>query len=71
MVRFEVRFDCGDDDRSPAWVVLRFENIGTPDARFGAMVAEFTTKSAAEDAATAWNRSVTYAKFTVSPSLVA
>ena len=71
MVRFEVRFDCGDDDRSPAWVVLRFEHIGSPDARYGTMVAEFTSRVAAEDAAAAWNRSVNYAKFTLSPSLVA
>ena len=71
MVRFEVRFDCGNDDRSPAWVVLRFENLGTADARFGAMVAEFTSKAAAENAALKWNRSVNYAKFTISPSLVA
>jgi len=71
MIRFEVRFDCGDDDRSPAWVVLRFENIGTEDARFGEMVAEFTSEAAAEDAALKWNRRVNYAKFTISPSLVA
>lgn len=71
MVRFEVRFDCGDDDRSPAWVVLRFENLGTSNARYGAMVAEFTSQTAAEQAADAWNRSVNYAKFTLSSSLVA
>ncbi len=71
MVRFEVRFDCGDDDRSPAWVVLRFENIGTPNARYGAIVAEFTSRVVAEQAADSWNRSVNYAKFTLSPSLVA
>ena len=71
MVKFEVRFDCGDDERSPAWIVVRYENVGTPNARFGTMVAEFASKDAAETMAALCNRNSTLAKFNVSPSLVA
>lgn len=71
MVKFEVRFDCGDDDRSPAWVIVRFEDIGTPDARYGTTIAEYTTRSFAEDIASQMNRNVSTAKFTISPSLAA
>lgn len=71
MPQFEVRFDCGDDDRMPAWVVVRFEKLGSDLARYGQTVAEFVTKEAADSAARAYNQNAAIAKFTVSPSLVA
>ena len=69
MIRFEVRFDCGNDDRSPAWVIVRYENIGTPDARYGTTVAEFASRALADDVASKLNRNLSTAKFTLSPSL--
>jgi hypothetical protein len=71
MSKFEVRFDCGNDDRSPAWVVVRFENLGSEYARFGQTVAEFASRELAENAAKTMNNNISFAKFTISPSLVA
>jgi hypothetical protein len=71
MTKFEVRFDCGDDDRSPAWTVVRFENLGSDKARFGQTVAEFASRELAENAARTLNQNISFAKFTFSPSLVA
>jgi len=71
MTSFEVRFDCGDDDRSPAWIVVRFENLGSDRARFGRTVAEFASRELADSAARMYNQHVSFAKFTISPALVA
>jgi hypothetical protein len=71
MTKFEVRFDCGNDDRSPAWTVVRFENLGSDNARFGQTVAEFASRELAENAARTMNQHISFAKFTFSPSLVA
>ena len=70
MVRFEVRFDCGNDFRSPAWVVLRFNELGTPNARYGERVAEFASHDLAVKAAKEFNRGVYVAKFTIPSNLV-
>lgn len=71
MTTFEVRFNCGDDDRSPAWTVVRFENLGSDRARFGQTVAEFASRELADATARAYNKSVSFAKFTISPAVVA
>lgn len=71
MTSFEVRFDCGDDDRSPAWVVVRFENLGSDRARFGQTVAEFASRELADATARLYNKNVSFAKFTISPAVVA
>ena len=70
MQKFEVRFDCGNDDRSPAWVIVRFENLGSEMARFGQVVAEYVTKEAADLVARQLNINAANAKFTISPALV-
>lgn len=70
MVQFEVRFDSGNEFRNPTWVVIRFNELGSPNARFGERIAEFASQELANRAAKELNRGFHVAKFTLPSNLV-